>query len=289
MTKVHALTTSDVVAALGENARHPGWRFGQMFDDQPVWLRDGMLWLLAAGLLAHGPAALLFLAGNILLGAFFSAVYGSALRHEGLLLLYLLTLYWIVRQEAPRAPETGAKRWFGLLHKCVLFLPLTALLAVQVKLAFVAVRDDVRRSRSSSRAFAEFIAQHAGYRDAILVGEPDSRLESMPYYVDNRIYIPREGVFRRFVQFTSASRKDLSLHDLLVCVRELQDRERAAVLLALGHMNLAGRKTREVELFYGRAFTWSPEELAEFRSATIKVAEFTSVLTDEEYKIYVLR
>jgi hypothetical protein len=91
------------------------------------------------------------------------------------------------------------------------------------------------------------------------------------------------------VQFTEANRQRLSLREFLNIARQIQEREKSTVLLVLGHLDLAGRQEFREVFSYDKVFTWSPEELMEFSAVTIKKAEFTSALTDENYEIYVLR
>jgi hypothetical protein len=98
-TKPFSLKASQVIQALFINIEHPGMHFNIVFPRFMDLTRDVLLWVLIAGLLIRPHIAFLFFAGIVLLGAFFSTIYPSALRHQGLSIIFMLSLYWIAYQQ----------------------------------------------------------------------------------------------------------------------------------------------------------------------------------------------
>src|SRR5207249_12310937 len=98
-----------------------------------------------------------------------------------------------------------------------------------------AVRRDWDHPLSSSKAFAAVVRSHPAYRDAIIVGEPDYLMESLPYYLSNRWYSVEEGAFVRWTHFVRGRRDSLSLGTLLDSAETVARDTGAPVLLALGH------------------------------------------------------
>lgn len=250
--------------------------------------RDLLLWLLAAGLLIRPFAATLLLTGTVLLGTFFSVVYMGFLRHEGLVLIFAISLYWIVSEQLRSQARIEQGKFLDFMHRIAANFVLSAVLAIQVLLSATSIKADVVNEMSSSKALGKFLKTSPYFREAVIVGEPDYLLESLPYYASNRIYIPREGTWRNYVMFTRANKERLSLGELLNVARQIRYNERKPVLIALGHFDPA-MPGGEINFSYNKTFSWSYPELADFRNGTLKVAEFKSAETDENYEIYLLR
>ena len=150
---------------------------------------------------------------------------------------------------------------------------------------------DVTQEMSSSKAFGKFLQSHSRFNNAVLLGEPDLRLESLPYYVENRIYIPREGRYGKYVRLTKDNKSELSLAQLLRMAFEIKEKEKVPVLIALGHFGLAEQTARPfVRTYkYNNRFTWTEKDLVAFQKETTKIAEFKSDVKNERYEIYELR
>lgn len=323
-----ALSPERVFWALNENLIHPGFHFDQLIPFRAVWARDVLIWLMVAGLLIVPPAALALLTGTVSLGVIFSVVYDGTLRHQGLLLMYLVTLYWIAiyaHQEPtgtktrPRPPlstqltfasffswdpalhsksTSGLQfipAWFnrlrGYLHGTAVYVAFPALLCLNMATAFTAIRLDLTRDYSSSKSLAAFLESHSELKHAILLGEPDYLLESLPYYAANRIYLPREGRYSNTVSFTTNNRARLSLGELLSTAQQIISIDGKPVLIVIGHpefLDANERTSTEIRFSFNKLFNWSPEDLAKFRAKTIKLAEFRKAITDENYAVYLL-
>jgi len=223
------------------------------------------------------------------MGTFFRVVYPGYLRHQGMFLIFALTLFWILKRgEAPPGERRPAPL-LRSLRTVSLSILLPALLLIQGASGAFKIRRDITQDLSSSRDFSEFIDAHPEYHDAILMGEPDYLLESLPYYLSNRIYIPREGAFRNYTLFTMANRQTLSMGELLESAEAVERREGKPVLLLFGHFDIADGSLTRKEFGYAKAFTCSPEERALFLESTRKVAEFKDAANDENYAVYALR
>ncbi len=272
------------------------------------------------GLVGRPALALLALVAVLALGTLFAIVYPGGYRHQGLLLTFLLALYWLRFQPTPATPATPAlpARWHGLR----IFGGLTVLLGIALGLGLYRLGRDLLYPQSASRAFGELLRRHPDYRGAILLGEPDFLLESVPYYADNPIYIAREQRFGDTIRFTRASQARLGLGELLRTAARLRDPPGARpvstldpegqvrrVLVALGHLpgfdpargvdpalGVMGSGTRgtddaaglrELAYSYGRTFTWSAAELAAWRASTVLVGRFDDhIVGDERYVVY---
>jgi hypothetical protein len=76
----------------------------------PAAVRDGIIWLVLAGLLRWVPGLLLLLGYGLALQVLFLAVYPGGLRHQGLLLVAAVALYWMAAdREVPAGRPKGAR------------------------------------------------------------------------------------------------------------------------------------------------------------------------------------
>ena len=88
--------TNLVFQSLMSNIIHPARSFeGILLPSNifPPVFNDLLLWLLLAGLLVRTKMLIALAAGIVLLGIFFDTAYGGGLRHRGLLLMFIISLY----------------------------------------------------------------------------------------------------------------------------------------------------------------------------------------------------
>lgn len=292
VTNVRSLTAKEAGAAALQSLVRPATNFIHVFPHThvPQVVGSLILWLLIAGLALRPHAAAAVLVSMVLLGTLFSVGYRGEMRHEGLFVAFVLTMYWVVEQHR-RGEQTRNFRKLEVLRLAArqagipVMLAMLFVTAVGWKRSWVA---DLVVAQSSSREFGEFITSHPEYRNAILVGEPDYYLESLAYYCDNRIYIPREHRFGKRVQFTKAAAPNLSLQELLRIAEELAARERVPVLIAVGFEDLRQSEALVHRYGYNKSFMWTLEELDRFEGATVRVAEFRNAV-DENYSVFALR
>jgi len=219
-------------------------------------------------------------------------VYPGSYRHQGLLLVFLITLYWIASDASPPVP-----RWRFLArlarvgrHGC-----LPALLVISLSTGIYKVVMDVGYEMSASRAFGAYLDAHPEHQDAILISEPDFYIESLPYYAHNRIYIVREQRFGDTVKFTRRAELHLDLGELLRAAWRIHVGQNKEVLIALGHLKdfdpLAdgGEASKSLSYGYGRTLSWTGEDLRVWKASTKLIARFADdVIGDERYAVYKL-
>ena len=216
---------------------------------------------------------ILFAAATLGLAVFFQWIYKGHLLHQGLFFILVVAVFWILLLESK--PESG--RWIRLTFWIVLLS--------QLPMGYLSVEQEMRLNYSSSRSFANWLERHPEYGTAILMGEPDYAMESLPFYSRHRIYIPREKRFGNYVRWTRANQKELTLHELLNTAKIIGKKYKTPVLIAMGH-SLKDKERESISLGYGRKFKYTQAELDEFRVSTKKLASFKKSLTRENYSIY---
>jgi hypothetical protein len=275
----------EVVTAVRGAVLRPDVTFAALI---PNWVRPkvAVLLLYAAigGLLMRPNLLLAALGAQVAFGVFFRLVYPGWYRHQGLHLVFLVALYWILIRTAPPGAWDGLRR---MAFRGGLFVALLLLLAFDFWRMPAAVLADIRGTRSASPALAAFLAGSSQYQNAIIVPEPDFMLESLPYYSDATIYLPREGRYGNTVAWTTDSRAQMTLGELLRIARAVQADAGRPVLLVLAPLDL-DRGSGERKYLYGKVFTWTPAEVEEFRNTTTEVALFEASETDEDYQVFAL-
>jgi hypothetical protein len=148
---------------------------------------------------------------------------------------------------------------------------------------------------SGGRAFGAYLDAHPEHKGAILIAEPDFYIESMPYYSGNPIYIVRERRFSDTVRFTRQSKLHLGMGVLLREAWRVHLAQNREVLLVLGHLKELnplsdpGSASRLIGYGFGRTFSWSPNDLRDWKASTEFLARFADDVTgDERYAIYKL-
>lgn len=271
----------------------PGQKFLQIFPARSLPLAaSAMAWILVFGLGGQPHYALALLGGFVALGSFAAIVYPLDLRHQGIILGFMVSLYWMYLSAVPEALQTPRilGRWLQRLCVIALFVAFPIIFGHQVYKAYRAVTSEFFEQRSSNRDFARFIEANPGFRDAIVIAEPEYMVEALPYYRDNLIYLARESRFGTFFRFTSANRAYLSLGELLAVSRTLGEQSRKPVLIVLAKdlTDIDGAEAREIEYLNFRKFERTASATLDFAASTRKIAEFNSAKTDENFSVYEL-
>ena len=240
-----------------------------------------LLWL--AWQLRHSWRALAAMVLSILaFASIFRIVYTGGTRHEGLLLFLILSVCWMAAVRRGMDVDRSRRIALGLL-------PLFAIQAAA--LPFV-VRRQIQYPASSSKAFAGFIERSPRYRDAILMAEPDFMMESLRFYVDNPVYMPRQREFSNVVYFDNGARRQraLTLAELMSRAESISCMRGKKVLLAMGYDKFSSRPSGvEHPPYRGTDFTWEDLEwtaLTARQPRKAPVAEFRLATSDEIYSVY---
>jgi hypothetical protein len=286
MTDVYSVGPKDVASSFASAVMHPGHSFPRLMLPRLRSVDDLILYVAVLGLIPCVHLFLAALSGQVALGMLFGLVYAGGDRHQGLFLVFLLSLYWIAIKSPGREEANKIKR---LLFNAGLYGAVLILLSESLVLAERKITADIRMERSSSKAFGEFLNGSPTYRRAIIVPEPDYLMESLPYYAKNPIYLVREQRFGTAVSWTSDSRPRLSLGDLLSAARQLKESYRGPVLIVLGHWDLDTSDHGEKWFAYKKFFSWSTAEVTELKRSTEVAAEFNSAMSNENYRVYMLK
>jgi len=264
---------------------HPETVFDLLFLDVfPEWVSLGLIILAILGLIRQPSLFLAAIGGQIALGVLFQMAYKGGYRHQGLFILFLISLYWIYSNKTKKE-----NRALSILNKTGLYLAVGLMIAIGAIYSIQQVRMDIDYERSSSKAFGTFLNQSEVYRDAIIVPEPDFLLESLPYYAQNKIFFRRENRFGTTVAWTTEAETNLSLQELLVTAQILKTQYDQPVLIVLGHSNVDKTNDEIRNYSYNKIFTWTKEEFTDFDSKTILIANFDQAISDENYKVYEVR
>jgi hypothetical protein len=240
-----------------------------------------LLVVTAIRLWRHSDLLAAFVAATLAFGWFFSVVYTGYLRHVGLLFMMIIGLDWIARRREPIGMTPDR-------HRRALAAALMVVMLIHAIQGYRALRRDYDHALSSSKAFAAFVRSEPRYRDAIIVVEPDFLLESLPYYLNNRLYSVEEERFERWTHFSENRHDTLSLGILLDSAEAVERRERAPVLLALGHREVLTDTTGSVAYRYTARFTWTDRERQRLVSETTAVGAFLHSDGIENYAVFEL-
>ena len=165
-----------------------------------------------------------------------------------------------------------------------------AMFVGQAVLAYRYVAADVAYDYSANRRLAELLRSEPTLAGAIVTGEPDTPLWSLPYYADNRIYLPRQHVFRAWGAAGPERAADYDLQSLLDAARRIHGDCGCPVVITLGwQLDALGTFANFAGTQFEERFAIDGAARAEFRTATTLVARLGPTLTDENYDVYVLR
>jgi hypothetical protein len=223
---------------------------------------------------------------GLLLGIFgfevlFRLVYAGSLRHEGILAFLMITLTWIAITEPETSGSPGRRR--------SMTLGLVPLLAVQTIALPIVARRELLFPTSSSKAFAQLIQATPRYKDAILMSEPDYLMETMPYYVANRVFMPRQREFNFRVYFDRGARRSMhfGLGTLVDIANSVSCATGKPVLLAIGYLSIAAADSGSMPLAYGgAAFRWNADERRKLFSRGMLIHSFVAATSDEKYHVF---
>jgi hypothetical protein len=272
--------------------KYPASQLVDMFSlTGPLPLAVGV-WLLTVYLLLRNPFVGALFYGSVAAFDLFAAlIYAPAMRHKGLVYVMILVALWLDAQlpvrELPRFV-----RGFGRALAPVLAGLIPILFALQANAGYEAVKLDRERRLSGSKWLAHVIEQHPELHDAIVMGEPDLRIEALSYYVDNPIYQARDHAFGRKVNFSWGSRADMTLDDMLNLALALRQQRHKPVVMVIGPQLSPSGPYVSVHTFI-KVFRYDPTMYARFVGATRKLAtirnNIAQIVDPEEFDVYVLR
>jgi hypothetical protein len=249
-------------------------------------LMSAVLFASVAGLARRPAAVVASLVALVGLSVLFNFVYAGFYRHQGLWLIFLVAMYWIVGQGAAGDGIRGKGGLQGLGLACFAVLLLLQVAVGLQKTVPIALGS---APESRSRELAQLIRRSPELQNATILADPDYLVEALPYYLPNRTYLPREQRFGSVVHFTHKARLDLYLQDILDDARRLR-RETGEPVVVLLHERLdPAVPVRAIHEGYNWRLWTSPGQVQTFLAATRRIARFEPVCcNDESYDVYVL-
>ena len=273
------LTLVNLLLAVVANERS----FGTMTLVGPAhW--GALLLLLSSLLFVRRPAALVaVLVTFAVFRAFFFFVYPAQFRHSTLFLVFLLSMVWMLfHDERPGAPR--AQHLFEKIGGAALLL----LLLFQVILtAVMSQRAAAGVPASRAADVARLIEEDPRLRGAIVMGEPDTWLESVAYQLGRPVWMIRQGRFDTVSPLTMNARKRLTLDDFLADAQRLHRASGRPVVILLWARDKDLAKPQVRDLMFFDQFVIEPASVQRFRAATTRVASLPPALIDETYDVYV--
>jgi hypothetical protein len=246
-------------------------------------LGSGLLALSWLGLIRRPAALCAAVAGFVALKLFFFYVFVSFYRHEVLYLAFLLSLYWMSANGA--GGSWRQKPWMDYARLLGTY-SFIGLLGVQSVLLIVPVRQQLEGMPYSRAADAAGLLRQPSLARAIVMADPDTMLEPLPYYVDNPLWFMRQRTFGRVVRLTRDARKTLSLDDVLADAERLH-RQTGRPVVFLSHLDFnTGQHGRQATM-YDDVTEVTPDAVHRLQSSMRLVARLRPAGTDEDYDVYV--
>ncbi len=240
---------------------------------------------LILGLLVRPLLALLLFVAFVAFNVIGGAILFPQARHQGVMIMFALLLYWIALADRQKRPPwyVPALRFLPGLAVLTVLLPLFVL---HVTYDRKKIREEIDREASSASAIGRYINTNRQLAEAIILGDPDYKLQALPYYCQNRIYIVREKRFSGYVRYEQGQQEFVTLDDLLSAAQRLHRDYRVPILILLGHWNMEGREPFDHINPYKRNFVTNREQIRRFTGQTLKLAEFNHALSDENFQMF---
>lgn len=230
------------------------------------------------------PAALIAsIAGFVALKLFFFFVYESFYRHEILFLFFLLSLLWMTANGA--GGTWPQKRWMRI--DAVGAWALLVLLAVHTLALGAPLSEQLAGKPYSRSADVARLLQQPALAGAIVMADPDTMLEPLPYYVDNPLWMLRQQRFGKVVRLSENARRELTLDDVLADAKRLHARTGRPIVF-LSHLRLLPDRKQRMFMMFDDATTTTPDSVKRFTASTRHIATLRGLeLADENYDVYV--
>lgn len=239
-----------------------------------------MLFLLSISSLRASTGAMVAAAAALAgMTVVFATIYPGSYRHQALFIVFLLTLTWIVRDKQSQ-PMRDRPTSASLGFLALLALQLWSSVAV-----FTRMTQAVPESRS--RDLAALLARPS-LHDAIVIGDPDTMLEAVPYYVDNRVFLVRERRYSTTVTFSNDAKTEMSIGKLLNAAKAVHARTGRPIVIVLQQQLDPGMAGSVVERGYYGPLRIDPAEVRTFLASTRRIARFAPAASDESYDVYTL-
>jgi hypothetical protein len=286
-----SISLSAVPEAVFDAITSPGDYFAGLFGYNNAIFVTALIFIFYVYLFRKTGLFVLFFTGVCALSLFSDLVYFSTeIRHQVPLYLLMLMMFWMDEQVGTDSKGKRFKRIYdfsGSLteHKDKFFI---FLLLLQALMAYPAIKDDIAHPYSPSKELAGIIHSDHTLRDAIIIGAPEGNLESLPYYLDNPLYIYTEGMFSGYRHMITAGKDSATLIGLLKTAEHLHEVHHKPVIILLGNQ-IRPEGPYQFEFTHrAKIFTYTRTDLSLFYLKTTFLARFEDSITDEKYAVYLL-
>lgn len=288
VTGLRSRNLQTIIEALGHFFTHTGRSFVPLFGPTE-YIATGtflLLWIF----MANWPRLfMVFLYCLLGFHMFFESVYYGSNRHVGILYIATLCLFWIGRKHLPSPAQNKTAAWLQNYTRWVFPVLFLIFLGYQIRVGVPPVINDIGHQTSSSADFGRFMRMNTALDEAIIIGEPDYLLESLPYYIDNKIYFPRGNKFGKWTNFTTRWRPQMSLGGVLQVAKQVKtDQARPVLLLLSTSIPWNAGNSGEMPVGYGNIFTWNAEESKDLLKSADFVTAFNRGMGDENYYLFIM-
>jgi len=227
---------------------------------------------------------IIFYLGILVMEIFFNTAYYPRSWHLGFEYIFIISVFWIDLSIMPELwlSNNFLKKITNLLKdKFIIYknFYISIILLMQVSYAIPPILNDLNNDFSSSKILANDIKNDIILKDAIIVGEPDEYAETLMYYIDNEIYIPREDRFGKTVRWSSKYTKIFfSLDDLLRAVKKVSDQYNKPVIIITTYRDMGIRGPFIKDITQGRIFMYDETSLMQFLEQTAKYKSYKNSL-----------
>lgn len=261
---------------------HPG-QYIYYILNIPVVYRDIFVIGLVVGLVVVRPflGIILYFAVVIFNFVAIAFIYPQT-HHQGVLLGFIMTLYWITYHGVRTEKRPGLFKQAKSIHYSVLFGFLLPFMVHDALINNHIVREEARVEKSCALALGEYIKTNRQLDGSIIIGSPEYMIEPIAYYSGHQIYLAQEKCFRDFVKFSRQYQKTTSLIGLLHTAEGVYTQKKVPILIVLGYFGMKDGKTFPT-IYRGN---FNSNDIEKFKDQTLKLAEFNGSLSDENYQVF---
>jgi hypothetical protein len=213
----------------------------------------------------------------------FKFLYPGGLRHMGLILIFVLAIYWI------KIDSDISNKINCTNSKLIVKTLLPIILIFGVYMGYEHVKAEILYEKSSSKKLAQFLKKE-NLHNIILICEPDYLIEALPFYMPRvKIFIPREDKYSNYVSWTTASRATLSLDDLVNKAIHLKNSEKKDIYILLGFNESQLNGNNNIHYSYNKTLLLNGGSFESFKGKTIFIEDFTKAINDENFALFKLK
>lgn len=236
--------------------------------------------------LIRSPGALIGALGALIgFSLFFTLVYPGTYRHQALWLVFLISMFWIIRDRTEgteRLQSMSKLAWTSAAGSTLMVLLVSAQLLGSIRV-IVDVASGLPMSRS--RDVSQLIKDRPDLKNAIIIADPDYVLEALPYYIDNPTYLVREQRFGNVTTFTKNALLSIDLDYILNVAKKLNQERGEPVIILMAQTLDPGQPAKDYPEHYWM-LSVSPDQVRRFLASTQLLAHLAPARLDESYDVY---